>query len=82
MGKGVLADASGTAPRLYHLVDDVGEKSNVADQHPEIVARLKELADKMSAAIGGEHPTERRPAGEVAKPTTLYPVGRETPAKR
>jgi hypothetical protein len=25
---------------LYNLKDDLGEKHNVADQHPEIVARI------------------------------------------
>ena len=74
MGKGVLADASGTAPRLYNLDEDIGEKSNVADKHPDIVAKLQVLAAKMAAEIGGEHPTARRPAGEVAKPVMTYPV--------
>ncbi|MEI6606467.1 MAG: sulfatase [Verrucomicrobiota bacterium] len=76
MGKGVLADASGTEPRLYNLVEDIGEKTSVADKHPDVVAKLQALAAKMAAEIGGDHPTARRPAGEVAKATTLYPVAR------
>ncbi|QDT95212.1 arylsulfatase [Gimesia aquarii] len=28
---------------LYNLKDDPGEKHNVADQHPEVVARIKEI---------------------------------------
>jgi arylsulfatase A len=82
MGKGTLDDASGPAPRLYHLDDDIGERSDVAAKHPDIVTQLKALADKMSAEIGGDHPTARRPAGEVAKPTTLYPVAREAANKK
>jgi arylsulfatase A len=74
MGKGVLDDASGTAPRLYNLDQDIGEKTSVADQHPEVVAKLQALAARMAAEIGGNHPAARRPAGSVAKATTLYPT--------
>lgn len=61
------------SPRLYNLDTDIGEKSDVAEQHPEIVASLKKLAERMSAEIGGAAPTARRPPGEVRNPTTLYP---------
>jgi len=61
-------------PRLYNLETEIGEVSNVADQHPEIVRKLQLLAEKMNAEIGGEQPTERRPAGEVKAPKTLYPM--------
>jgi len=74
MGKGVLADASGTAPRLYNLDEEIGEKTNMADKYPDIVAKLQALATRMSGEIGGENPAARRPAGEVAAPKTLYPV--------
>ena len=73
MGQAVESDASGTAPRLYHLDTEIGEKTNVANKHPEIVAKLQTLADKMGAAIGGNAPTARRPAGQVANPQVLYP---------
>lgn len=73
MGQKTQADASGTGPRLYNLNEDIGEKTNVADKHPEIVAKLMALADKMKAEIGGTGPAGRRPAGIAAKPTTLYP---------
>ena len=73
MGKGAATDASGKAPRLYHLDTEIGEKTNVADQHPAIVAKLQALAEKMVAEIGGTHPTARRPAGVVENPQTLYP---------
>ncbi len=75
MGRGVLPDASGTAPRLYNLDEEVGERTNVAEAHPDMVTKLAALAAKMEAEIGGKEPSARRPAGEVDKPTTLYPVG-------
>ena len=60
--------------RLYDLDAEIGEQTDVAAQHPEIVAKLKALADKMSAEIGGKEPTARRPAGEVKGAKTLYPT--------
>ena len=73
MGKDKLSTDIGNAPRLYNLDQEIGERTNLASQHPEIVARLQALATKMSAEIGGTAPTARRPAGEVAHPTTVYP---------
>ena len=72
MGMAMLADASGPAPRLYNLAQDIGEKSNVAGEHPDLVAKLEALAATMAAQIAGEHPAARRPPGVVAKPVTLY----------
>ena len=60
--------------RLYDLDGEIGEQTDVAAQHPEIVAKLKALADKMAAEIGGKEPTSRRPAGEVKGAKTLYPT--------
>ncbi len=76
MGRPALADASTKTPRLYNLEAEIGEKTNVADSHPEIVAKLTELANKMDAEIGGANPTARRPAGKVTNPTLLYPAER------
>lgn len=81
MGKGTLPDASGPAPRLYNLQQDLGEKANVADKHPEIVAKLQALATRMDHEIGGKSPTARRPAGEVANAKTLYPT-EEAPKRK
>lgn len=39
---------------LYNLAVDVGEQKNVAQQHPDIVARLHGLADKMRQEIGDD----------------------------
>ena len=60
--------------RLYDLDAEIGEQTDVAAQHPEIVAKLKALADKMAAEIGGKEPSARRPAGEVKGAKTLYPT--------
>ncbi|MGB4292371.1 MAG: arylsulfatase, partial [Bacteroidales bacterium] len=37
-------------PQLYNLKNDIGEKNNLAKQHPDIVNELKELLDKIKAA--------------------------------
>lgn len=73
MGKGTASDAK-ISPRLYNLDTEIGEQTNLADKHPDIVAKLTMLANKMNAEIGGGAPTSRRPAGEVANPVTLYPT--------
>ena len=73
---GLGKNAAKTAPglRLYDLDAEIGEQTDVSAQHPEIVAKLKALADKMAAEIGGKTPTARRPAGEVKGAKTLYPT--------
>jgi arylsulfatase A-like enzyme len=65
--------------RLYDLDAEIGEQTDVAARHPEVVAKLKALADKMSAEIGGKEPTARRPAGEVKGAKTLYPTADYVP---
>jgi arylsulfatase A-like enzyme len=77
MGKNTAPDASGKAPRLYHLDREIGERTNVAEQHPEIVARLGALAQQMNSEIGGSEAKARRPAGSVDNPVTLYPAERK-----
>ena len=74
MGQGVKPDADTKAPRLYNLDVEIGEQTNVAASHPEIVINLTALADKMNAEIGGTKPTARRPAGKVENPKILYPA--------
>ena len=78
-GKGLPDDVKGNTPRLYNLDADIGERTDVAGQHPEIVQRLQALAIAMSAEIGGTAPKSRRPAGEVKDAQTLYPVMGYTP---
>lgn len=72
MGKQAAKTANGL--RLYDLDADIGEQTDVAARHPEVVAKLKALAEKMAAEIGGKTPTARRPAGEVKGARTLYPT--------
>jgi arylsulfatase A-like enzyme len=72
MGRGAANDVHGDTPRLYNLESDIGERNDVAAQHPDLVAKLKALAGKMAAEIGGKEPKARRPAGEVAEPKLLY----------
>ena len=61
--------------RLYNLEEEIGERTNVAAQHPEVVLRLQSLADAMTADIGSGRagPGVRKP-GEVSNPVTLYPT--------
>jgi arylsulfatase A len=82
MGAKPAADAAGKDPRLYHLEEDIGERSDVAAKHPEIVARLLALAERMDAEIGGNMPSARRPAGEVAEAKPLYPMADDTRGKK
>ena len=50
------------APALYNLTIDQAELSNVADQHPDIVARLtKEAAERLA-----EIEAHKRPIGKLA----------------
>ena len=39
-------------PLLFNLATDIGEKENVAAQHPDVVKRLLALAEKARADLG------------------------------
>jgi hypothetical protein len=65
--------------RLYDLDAEIGEQTDLAARHPEVVAKLLALADKMAAEIGGKTPAARRPAGEVKGAKTLYPTADYVP---
>ena len=39
---------------LYHLPTDPSERTNVAEQHPDVVAKLNALADAMRADLGDD----------------------------
>jgi arylsulfatase A-like enzyme len=79
-GKTTAADST-TNPRLYDLDADIGEMTNVAARHPDVVARLTALVAKTDAEIGGQAPRARRPAGVVAAPKPLYPFDEPPPGK-
>ena len=73
-GMGKQAAKTSHGLRLYDLDAEIGEQTDVAARHPEVVAKLKAIAEKMAAEIGGKTPTARRPAGEVKGAKTLYPT--------
>jgi arylsulfatase len=54
---------------LFHLRDDIGETTNLADKHPDIVKRLTELAEKIRQdtgdALTGRKGAGVRPVGKV-----------------
>jgi arylsulfatase A len=55
---------------LFDLKNDAGETTDVAAQHPEIVARLEKEAEKARSALGdeltGRKGNEVRPAGQLS----------------
>lgn len=59
-------------PELYHLEHDPGETTNLAAQHPEVLARLLALADKARAELGDSLTARKgagvRPPGRIAPP--------------
>lgn len=68
------SDASGSGVRLYNLDTEIGERTDVAAQHPDVVKRLQALARAMAADLGNGQPGPGvRPAGEVENPVMLYP---------
>jgi len=56
-------------PLHYDLQKDPGESKNVADQNPEIVSRLEQLAEKVRGDLGD--------ASTKRKGTGVRPPGRE-----
>ena len=56
---------------LYDLQNDIGEKTNLAGEHPEVVARLLKYAEEAREDLGddGREGTGQRPAAFVEKPT-------------
>jgi len=55
--------------RLYNLDEEISEMTDVAEKHPEIVARLRKLAEAKASDVEAN----RRPAGLVDRPVMLYP---------
>ena len=56
---------------LYDVDSDIGEKNNVAADHPDVVKRITALAEKARRELGddGREGTGQRPAAFVEKPT-------------
>jgi arylsulfatase A len=69
-GKPVNYDRLEVGPWLYDLQNDVGEKNDVAAEHPDVVARLERQAKIARATLGdvltGREGSEVRPAGQLS----------------
>jgi len=66
--------AASNAPlKLYDLEADIGETTNVAADHPDVVKRLLALAEKARDDLGdvGREGKNQRPAGWVVTPKPL-----------
>jgi arylsulfatase len=54
---------------LYDLKHDISETNDVASQHPEVVEKIKVLADEMRSKLGDKlyniEGTENRPVGKI-----------------
>ena len=70
-------NAGPPAPELYDLNADIGETTDVAANHPEIVAQLKQFAEQAREDIGDTRTQRKgkntRPVGQLTE---------TTPAKR
>ncbi len=83
--RGSQGSLKATAPglRLYHLDNEIGERTDVAAQHPDVVQRLQALARQMAADIGDGTPGPGvRPAGLVENPQLLYAATTAPKAKK
>lgn len=47
-------NASMNAPLLYNLDEDIAETTNVADQHPEVVAEMKKRLQQFKQSLAGD----------------------------
>jgi len=59
----VKSQPPGPMPALYDLASDIGETTNVAGEHPEVVARLTQLLEAHKADLKAHS----RPKGEVKR---------------
>jgi len=70
-----VSKPDGPKLRLYNLVDDIAETTDLAAEHPELVTRLQTLVAEARADIGDETNnvigTGSRPMGKVENPITL-----------
>ena len=72
-GKGAKAPAQVPfAPLLFNLQKDIGETTDVAAAHPDVVEKLQALVKKMDEDLGvtGQGPGVR-PCGRVESPASL-----------
>ena len=70
--------------QLYDTVADIGERTNLADQHPEIVAKLQLAYDQHFAEVNAN----KRPTAELIRPANSVSserpgaAGNKQPAKQ
>lgn len=66
-------------PQLFNLDEDIGETTDLAEQYPEVVARLKGFIEEMDLdlGIGGSKAPGIRPAGHTPNPQPLIMTSRE-----
>ena len=68
---------------LYDLVDDIAETTDIAGDHPDVVARLQAAADTFRAELGdamtGARGSGRRAHGVVDEATTLTTLDDDHP---
>ena len=61
--------------RLYDLGDDIGERHDLVDEHPEVVAELLDVIAAARLEFGDDASevkgSEVRPVGRVSDPVTL-----------
>ena len=69
-------DANSSAPRLYNLDTDIGERHDLAAENPAVVQRLLGYLNQMAGDLGqdGRPGPGVRPPGVVNHPVVLYPV--------
>jgi len=80
---GRSSDAATPGVRLYNLDAEIGEQTNVAPQHPDIVKRLQATAAQMAADLGDGKPGPGvRPAGQSDHPALLIPRAEPRKAKK
>lgn len=75
-------DLNNPQSRLYNLDEDIGERRDVAADHPDIVQRLLSYMREMDQDLGADKangPGVREPA-HLAKPVGLWLPGQEPPA--
>ncbi|MEM7374779.1 MAG: sulfatase [Bacteroidota bacterium] len=67
------SDRGSSSYRLYDLSADIAEENNLADQHPEIVAQIASLAERIQSDIGDtdKDGANQRPAGHEPEPKPL-----------
>jgi len=65
--------AKGRPSKLVNLADDLKETTDVSHEHPKVLARMKELADRAIATLGNDASTgtEQRPAMDLVDSTPM-----------